>query len=777
MSINVHSTAFYDLRELGDGYENTVLDFYVPEGVYRFSILVNGERIISKEDIEFVSSDGDIRPILTGNIVEKLGLDFNKLDISKFELTSQERLISLEDYVEGSTVKSDFENLEIRIEIPQYFLLDAELKRKLNRQFDIGEDLVFANYDVNGFAIGDYRSSNLNLQLGVNLSGWNYRHNGAFLGSNTDNNKYTTYSNYLEKALVPINSKVRVGSSYTDQYKDSFSFTGLSIQSEERMLPREMRGYAPVISGIAETNAVVEIYQNNSVIHREAVAPGRFEISNLRDTGSSGDLTIVITEEDGRKREFVQPYANSSNLLREGLFKYKFDIGKHDKSARSEAYFAKVDAKYGFSGRFTMSAGSLVSKDYISFYNDYDVSLDSFGVVSFGYQLGVKGPEGYTLQTSYSKDFKTTGTNLRISNLVYESEDWYSYDDYIDWLPVRNTVVPYNNSRSSQSFSLNQKLPYNMSANIGAYRQTFWSNDKQSNFNLSTSKSFGFGTMSLMYSQTKSNYTTNDKQLFVSLNVPIGGGSDSISSSYRTSSRGSGVTTLGYSGRALSDNRLSYSVQASNDSSDTTGAVNLQYLGSAGKLKAGYSKTAASESYNYGLSGSLVGFNRGIVMSQPLSNTFAIVDTSGVADIPIRSKPGLKTDRNGLAIVDYITPYESMTVNIDTRNMRGINVDSESIEVIPVEGAGVLTTFDARLGVDLLITGTYEGKYIPFGTTVLVNGQPENSVFGDNGELYLAGVPIQGHVEVLISNNESCSINYEISNQTNSIILLKSECM
>ncbi len=54
------------------------------------------------------------------------------------------------------------------------------------------------------------------------------------------------------------------------------------------MLPPNLRGYAPEITGVATTNATVIVSQQGRIIYQEQVAAGPFRIQNLSDatTGS-----------------------------------------------------------------------------------------------------------------------------------------------------------------------------------------------------------------------------------------------------------------------------------------------------------------------------------------------------------------------------------------------------------------------------------------------------------------------------------------------------------
>jgi outer membrane usher protein len=57
-----------------------------------------------------------------------------------------------------------------------------------------------------------------------------------------------------------------------------------------------MKGYSPVVRGIAQSNAQVTIRQNGYVIYQSYVPAGPFAISDLYPTAGSGDLNVTIKE-------------------------------------------------------------------------------------------------------------------------------------------------------------------------------------------------------------------------------------------------------------------------------------------------------------------------------------------------------------------------------------------------------------------------------------------------------------------------------------------------
>lgn len=93
------------------------------------------------------------------------------------------------------------------------------------------------------------------------------------------------------------------------------------------MLPPNLRGYAPEVTGVAKTNAKVTISQQGRVIYETQVAPGPFRIQDINDA-VSGKLDVRIEEQDGSVQEFQMDTASIPYLTRPGRVQYKLSAGK-----------------------------------------------------------------------------------------------------------------------------------------------------------------------------------------------------------------------------------------------------------------------------------------------------------------------------------------------------------------------------------------------------------------------------------------------------------------
>ncbi|MEY8784339.1 FimD/PapC C-terminal domain-containing protein [Citrobacter freundii] len=74
------------------------------------------------------------------------------------------------------------------------------------------------------------------------------------------------------------------------------------------------------------------------------------------------------------------------------------------------------------------------------------------------------------------------------------------------------------------------------------------------------------------------------------------------------------------------------------------------------------------------------------------------------------------------------------------------DVENNVSSVVPTQGALVRAAFDTRIGVRALITAKHAGKPVPFGSIVRENTSGVTSMVGEDGQIYLSGLPLKGEL-------------------------------
>lgn len=189
----------------------------------------------------------------------------------------------------------------------------------------------------------------------------------------------------MQRAIIPLQAQLTLGdSSAPADVFDSMPFRGVQLASDDDMLPDSLKGYAPVVRGIARTNAQVVVRQNGYQIYQSYVAPGAFEIADMYPTGGAGDLEVTIVEADGSEQHFTLPYASLPVLQREGRLKYALTAGQYRSYNRSveKTPFGQLTGIYGLPYGLTLYGGVQGADKYQSAALGVGKNMGDFGAIS-----------------------------------------------------------------------------------------------------------------------------------------------------------------------------------------------------------------------------------------------------------------------------------------------------------------------------------------------------------------------------------------------------------
>ena len=222
--------------------------------------------------------------------------------------------VDLPAMIPDATVSFDLSQLRLDITVPQAAMLHKPRGYVGPELWDTGVTSATLGYNLNAYrsATSELTTTvgHLDLALGINYGSWHLRQRSSLEVTSDQPSSYQNIATYLTHDIPAIRSDLTVGDSFTDgAVFDSFGFRGVSLATDDQMLPDSQLEYAPVVHGIARTNARVLITQNGNTILETTVSPGAFEINDLYATGYGGDLHVTIYEADGSQSTFTVPYA------------------------------------------------------------------------------------------------------------------------------------------------------------------------------------------------------------------------------------------------------------------------------------------------------------------------------------------------------------------------------------------------------------------------------------------------------------------------------------
>ncbi|MFW9081403.1 fimbria/pilus outer membrane usher protein [Pseudomonas sp. P2757] len=710
-------------------------------GNYRVDVYSN-EVLVGRRDIDFrrVEKNGRVEACLTLDMLQQLGINLSRLEAAgQLQPGVPEACYDLPSLIDQAKVNYDPARLRLSISVPQVAMQRGMRGYVDPALWDAGVSAAFINYQLssnrrntdNGTTI----SNNLGLRNGVNLGAWRLRNESNFSSRTGQPNTFHSNRTYLQHDVTALKSQFSAGDIFSDsQLFDSVRYRGLKLSSDEGMRADSERGYAPVIRGVAESNATVEIRQNDYILYTTYVPPGPFEINDIYPSGSNGDLQVTIIEADGRRRETVQAFSSLPIMVRQGQINYSVSAGKYKSNSEGLAspQFISSTLAYGMSSNMTGILGVQTSDNF----NAMSLGMGrntSFGAVSFDVthsssQARGQTTQGNSLRMLYAKTFTGTDTNFTLAAYRYSTEGYRTLTDHIE--DESATEQRRGNSKTRTDLTVSQSLGRDQrfgNVYLNATDQRYWGRGGSQSLSAGYSNNWRDMTYNLGVMHTKdvgnSGPSNNDTQLSLSLSFPLGSTPRAPRAFLSTTSQKSGDNTqLGVNGYLSENSDTYYSVQAGNNSnSGNSGSASISTRNSFVDVNAGYSQGSGYTSQNLSLAGSVVAHAGGINLGQTLGETFALAEVPDVpAGVKIGSYSGTETGRNGFAVIPNTQPYRVNWISLDTRDL-GANVEIENAtqQVVPRRGAAVLVRYLSQTGrrVQFELFDTAHNR-LPFGAAL-----------------------------------------------------------
>ncbi|WP_439070480.1 fimbrial biogenesis outer membrane usher protein (plasmid) [Serratia nevei] len=774
-------------------------------GTYLVDVVINGTQVDSRDVVFNLVKDPDgkqtLQPCLSVDALSRYGVrveDYPGLGTSG---TQCARLAAIPQA--GADFR--FNDQRLLLSVPQVAMRPKVVGIAPQSRWDDGMPALLLNYRAN-VNRNEYRGSNnsnnsdsqyVQLDPGLNVGAWRLRNSTSWQKNGHASGKWQTVYTYAERGINDWKSRLTLGERYTpSDVFDSVPFRGVMLATDDNMVPYNQRAYAPVVRGIARTQARVEVKQNGYTVYSNTVAPGPFALTDLTASGAGGDLEVIVYETDGKPQVFTVPYNTPAISLREGYLKYSVMGGTYRsaQSAVDKTGMGQATLMYGLPYNLTGYAGVQGAQHYQAGTLGMGMSLGEWGSVSLdgtwshGQRKNADAENGGMWRARYTKVVAETNTSLSLThtqsskkyNTLSEVLDSYRSDNGWLYLPGSNGVYYYytdgNRSKNRTTVTLSQSFGEYGYLNLNGSREEYWN---RPGHNDSYGVSYGFGvkgaTVSLGWTQNKiigsDGERRNDRVTSLMVSVPLDRwlSGNSVSATYQLTSpsRGGNTQEVGLNGDAFS-RRLHWDVRQryrSGDEGDRNeSALNLNWDGAYGQVGANYSYSRNVRQMGGSVAGGVVVHPHGVTLGQPLGSTVALVEAPGASDVPVGGWPGVSTDFRGYTTLGYMSPYQENTISLDPASLpANAEITQTDTRVVPTSGAVVAAKFATRVGGRALMTLTQsDGQPVPFGALAMLAGQNVGAgVVGEGGQVYLTGLPNEGVLTVQWSG-QRCSVDYRL---------------
>ena len=712
-------------------------------GNYRVEIYVNGD-LNGRRDIEFKqeAAGAEVQPCLTPVMFKDFGIDLLKLQNP--ELLAPEnanRCYPLDTLIEQAEVKFDSARLHLLISVPQAFMQAGVRGYVDPALWDEGVTAAFINYQFNmrRNSSGGTRSTSkyLGLQNGFNLGSWRLRNESNLTMNEGQPTKFSSNRSFVQRDITALKAQLALGEIYTNgNIFDSVRFRGAQLTSDDAMLADSERGYAPIIRGVAETNATVEVRQNGYVIYSTPVSAGAFELTDIYPSGSNGDLEVTVVEADGRRRVTRQAFSSLPVMVRKGRMTFSVAGGQYQSNDNSQQSpsFVSTALAYGLSDDMTGTFGLQVAENFqalnFGIGRNTPIGALSVDITQSASKIPQQTDKGQSIRVLYAKTFAQTSTDFTLAAYRYSTEGYRSFSDHVQDLNRDLTSTRMGRSRARLDLTVQQSLGEKQqygSIYLSASDQSYWNSSTRSQ---SISAGYGNYWKSLNYSVSlthtrniaeRGSASSNDSQVALSFSLPLGSTAHSPRATLRIlrdreGNQNTQAGLNGYLGPATN-----YSFQGGRDGQGgNSGNASISTDTAVGRMDLGYGQGPDYKSLNVGASGSVVAHAGGINLGQQVGESFVLAEVPDTPGVGIISNAGVTTGRNGFAIVPNAQPYRLNWVSLDTGNLGAdIELEQATQQVVPRRGAVVLARYQAQIGRRVqFILRHADGKKMGFGATV-----------------------------------------------------------
>lgn len=771
---------------------------YVMPGRYTLTVLVN-QTVVSQDSAITYSALNDnpdeSDPCLTPELVALFGL---KPELVENLRWGQAGTCLEPHQVEGMAAQTDLGKSTLTVIIPQAWLEYADADWDPPSRWDEGISGLLFDYSVNSqwqrpeHDAGDRYDVSGNGTVGANLAAWRLRADwqASYLRAEADEKDDDAFSSsqterrwdwsryYAYRAIPALRAQLKLGEdALVSDIFDSFNYAGASLVTDDRMLPPNLRGYAPEISGVARTNAKITVTQQGRVIYESQVPAGPFRIQDINET-VSGDLHVRIEEQNGQVQEYDVSTASIPYLTRPGQLRYKVAVGRpQDWDHHMEgSLFSTAELSWGMTNGWSLYGGGIGEQDYQGLAIGIGHDMAALGALSFdvthsrasvpeGSDYGDGMLQGNSYRASYAKDFDELDSRITFAGYRFSEENYMTMDEYLDANSGDGERVRSGHDKEMYTLTYSQSFSdLNVNAYINFTHRTYWNRPSQDSYNLTLSHFFSVGqirNLSLSINGYRNEYDDEaDDGVFVSLTVPWG---TERTLSYNGSfSGGNNSSQAGYYER-LDDNN-NYQINAGHG--DTGATLDGYYRHQASVADVDASLNYQEGEYTSGglsLRGgaTLTAKGGALHRSGVTGSTRLLVDVDQQADVPVGGYgPPVYTNVFGKAVLTEVNDYYRNQVKIDvTKLPENAEAINSVTQATLTEGAIGYRHLEVVSGEKMMAAiRLRNGDSPPFGAEVKNARQQQVGIVDSDGSVFLIGVNAGEAMQVSWDNQPQCEV-------------------
>lgn len=778
----------------------------VNDGEYRSQIHINNELILRDADIRFFQKEGGEDLCFSKEVLEQLPIKQHYMS---------NKALSFEDESEAcygfseidSSITIDFNGLtnDLKLTIPHIYLDRYDAQWVAPAQRDNGISGLVLDYTILQ-NYSKYRGFNSSKDLfsygsaGANIGAFRFRGHYQYsrvtnVGQTSSNFQWDQVYGFVD--IPSWSARLHFGELYSNSNTfTNVRFKGVSLATDENMMPSFMRGYAPQITGTVFTDAKITISQGSRVIRAIQAPAGQFEISDL-PSNLNGLVEVKIEESDGSVRSYETEISQVPFLTRKGDVRYYLNAGKlspkkhrgYTEAGRVTSSFSASEFSYGLTNKVSIYGGlATVANDYHAVNLGVGVDLGGLGAFSgditrssakFGDKNGLNNMKGVAYRFNYAKKLNDN-LNLNLVGYRFSTREYLTIDNYIN-LQSGHGNVDREKNRLMATIS-HQFVNDNSSISLNYERGSYWNRHNSSNLNIGYSKRIRSGWLrdsQLYVSVMRRTQSTGPKENAVSmfLSIPLEERTASVryNITYADIDKSIDQNVTYYKSKEWGSYQVgveSHFRQSNQSDYGVTGSIlkNSQY----GSFRLSAREARDTRYFSAEADGSITVTSKGIVAHKQVYNDESrlIVDT-GVSGVKLMNNRDQVSNYFGLIGVSDLSSYYNMQYRVDNDNLpEDVEIQNSVIDLAVSKGSIAYRNLNAISGKKAVAIITLEdGSHPPFGARILrENGEDiEVGLVSQDGLTYLTGLNRRAKFVVSWGGNQQCVIQISASFDANEV--------
>ncbi len=528
-------------------------------------------------------------------------------------------------------------------------------------------------------------------------------------------------------------------------------FGGIQFSRNFRLQPYRTTSPLASFVGKATVPSSVELYIDGMRRYQSEVPVGPFELTTVPGITGTGLAQVVTTDILGRTTTIDIPFYSTQQLLAEGLSDWSLNLGKvhEDYGIRSFAYANELVAtgsiRYGVTNQLTMESHAETGGDLLNGGIGVVWQPQLAGVISLAHSRSHEGnAQGH--QTAWRYSWSNSHFN-------FSAASQRSFGSY------RDVATRYGSAPPKISEQILAGVHAVGFGNVGINATRFDyadSDERPSRYaGVYWSNSISRGIfLNLSYNQNLND--SADRNLQFGINLSFDRHYQFSSNVQRNANRNRYQASLQ---RALpSDGGYGWRLQNGHNGNMSNTSAEGSWQGNYGRVAAGIARSGDQHASYAQASGGLVWMNRQGFASRRINDSFAVVSTNGIPNVPVKLENrniGYTNDKGNL-LVTRLNAWQHNRLSIDPMDLPIDNKVTIVDQVTtPSDRAGTLVQFSVKkVRAAIVLLTDARGQPLPVASRVHQESRPDSLVFvGFDGETYLENLQDKNRIRVDLPNS------------------------